>query len=238
MKRKGERYWFENTLVGKPIENEEEIFNKYKGLVKYALSKIKCRKDQDRHLECVGNEALLKKIRYNEYYKISTLSKGLVFRDYFMQVIKGAMIRELKKEKASNDIVIIGIADDFDTGEEHKIESGIVLSSEDAIISLKWRDEKEKKSVMKEIKPAICGNPESILLKNDLINKVVNIIDDLPDNKKYAIRDYFGLDNGINMSYVELANKYGIKPPSARKRVLDGIDMIKKECKRILGNEI
>lgn len=238
MSRKGERYWFENTLADKPIEGEDKIFNKYKGLVKYAVTKIKRRFDQDGDLICVGNMALLRQIRYNKYKKEETLKKGLCFRDFFMQVIVGAMIRELNKQKPKYGSIQISIEDDFPIGENLSLDNGVVLSNEDAILSLKWRDEKTKETVLKEIKPAIYGNPEKNLIENDLMDKVINIVDFLPEYQKVAVRDYFGLDNGIEMSYVELANKYNIKPPSARERVIKGINMIKKECERLYGDEV
>lgn len=237
MKNK-ERYWFENTLANKPVIGEEKIFNKYKGLVKYAITKIKRRFDQDDDLISVGNIALLKKIRYNEYCKNKSKKKIPNFRDFFMQVILGAMIRELNKQKQCKGSTQVSIADDFDSGEGCEETVGVILSNEDAIMSLKWRDEKTKKTVLKEMRPAIYGNPEDIFSNNELAKKIIDIVNTLPCKKKNALYDYFGLIDGNNMSYTELANKYNMKPPSARKMVLSGIEIVKNEYLRMCKDEI
>ena len=237
-KEKDCRYWFEKYYVSKPVENEEKIFNKYKGLVKWALTKVKCRLDQDDDLISVGNMALLKKIRYNKYYKNKSRANNEKFRDFFMQVIIGAMLLELKKQNLKHDAKLLPIIDDFDTSTECDNNDGKILSNEDAIINIRWRDEKTKTTVLKEIKPAIHGTPESIYEKNTEINNIIKLVDSLPIKEKETIYDYFGLNNGVKMTYKAISGKRNVSTFCVQKRIKTGLETVKKEYIRIYGNEI
>ena len=191
------RYWFEKYYVMKPVKDEEKIFNKYKHYIKYALKRITYKDSQADDMISKGQLALLKKIRYDSYIRSKLKEKGVKIKNFYAPLLIRELRRELSKELCQKAKMVYFI-DDYDYGSDSQIDATkkynercIPLTSEDAIFSMSWRNYSNGKTINKEVRPAIHGNPEGNSEHNIKLKRVLKIMNEIPLDRRDTILNHF-----------------------------------------------
>ena len=108
-----------------------------------------------------------------------------------------------------------------------KLESMITLNQFEQSLNAKIGDEEQT-----EIGDLIAdGNPspEDIMIKDERNKLVYGLLDEIPLEVTYYIKDYFGLGTNKTLDYLEIGVKYGKKPSYVKNMVEKHLSWLRRK---------
>jgi RNA polymerase sigma factor (sigma-70 family) len=108
-----------------------------------------------------------------------------------------------------------------------KLESMITLNQFEQSLNAKIGDEEQTEigDLIADVNPS----PEDIMIKDERNKLVYGLLDEIPLEVTYYIKDYFGLGTNKTLDYLEIGVKYGKKPSYVKNMVEKHLSWLRRK---------